>query len=268
MKLARFFSLTAVGALFFSVCASSFAQDKPGYATVVRLTGEARYSPDGTTWKPIVVGQYLVAGDVIETASSGDVDLVLGKKVSAHFASDPSQIGPSADPNVRGMSGYQAAASQNVIHMEPGTVLAIDQLTIGDTGVDAVSNTQLDLRQGSIFGNVKKLSATSQYLIKMPNGIAGVRGTTFMITIGGAITVINGSMVVSFTNAQGQTTTSVLVPGDSYNPFTGQVTVLTPQQLRRQEHRLHVIITIDSGIITFVIDHDRTTIVISPTIGS
>ncbi len=65
--------------------------------------------------------------------------------------------------------------------MQADTVLAIDKLLISNTGVDAVSDTELDLRQGTIFGNVKKLSATSQYLIKIPNGIAGVRGTTFII---------------------------------------------------------------------------------------
>ena len=83
-----------------------------------------------------------------------------------------------------------AAAEQNVIRMQADTVLAIDKLLISNTGVDAVSDTELDLRQGTIFGNVKKLSATSQYLIKMPNGIAGVRGTTFIISANGDITVI------------------------------------------------------------------------------
>ena len=95
-----------------------------------------------------------------------------------------------------------------MIHLSSDSVLAIDKLMIGNTGVDAVSDTELDLRQGTIFGNVKKLSASSQYLIKMPNGIAGIRGTTFILTVGpgGAIeaTIISGSMVVSTTNSQGQ----------------------------------------------------------------
>jgi len=84
-----------------------------------------------------------------------------------------------------------------VIRMQADTVLAIDKLLISNTGVDAVSDTELDLRQGTIFGNVKKLSAASQYLIKTPNGVAGVRGTTFVVGANGGVTVLVGSLVLS-----------------------------------------------------------------------
>jgi hypothetical protein len=125
----------------------------------------------------------------------------------------------------------------------------------------------LDLRQGTIFGNVKKLSASSQYLIKMPNGIAGVRGTTFILSANGEVTIISGSVVLSTVNAQGQTTTTVLGPGDQYNPFTGQVTQLTPQQVAHEERVFHLTITINFGILNFVFENDRTTVFISPNFG-
>jgi hypothetical protein len=275
MKSARFFGFTAIFALIFSFCASSFADtDHVGYATVVRITGEARYSADGTTWHPLVVGQTLSAPDVVQTAVNGSVDLVLGGKsaILGSTVADPAVVAPAADSPVGGMTSYKSTAEQNVIHLGSDGVLAIDKLMIGNTGVDAVSDTELDLRQGTIFGNVKKLSASSQYLIKMPNGIAGIRGTTFMLSVGpgGAIdaTIISGSMVVSTTNAHGQTTTTVLGPGDQYNFATGQVTQLTPQQLAREERRLHLTITLEYGIITFLFHNDKTTIVISPTIGT
>jgi hypothetical protein len=164
------------------------------------------------------------------------------------------------------MVSYQAVAEQNVIRMEGDTVLAIDQLTIANTGVDAVSDTQLDLRQGTIFGNVKKLSAASQYLIKTPNGIAGVRGTTFMMSANGDITVISGSMVASHAGPNGQVSTVVLGPGDRYDPATGQVTHLTAQELRRAERTAIFIITLERGIISFA--RDRTVLYISPTRGN
>ena len=66
---------------------------------------------------------------------------------------------------------------QNVIRMWGNTVLAIDKLTQFDTGVQTVSDTELDLRAGRIFFNVKKMSATSQFIIKIPNGVAGIRGS-------------------------------------------------------------------------------------------
>ena len=265
MKAARFLCLTTVCALVFSFSARTFAQSQPGYATVVRITGEARYSTDSRTWHPLIVGKALSAGAVIQTAANGSVDVVLGKKVTTHIIENPSVVAPAPDSPVTGLMGYNSMAEQNVIHLESNTVLAIDRLTVGDTGVDAVSDTELDLRQGTIFGNVKKLSATSQYLIKMPNGIAGVRGTTFVMSANGDITVISGSMVVSHTNAQGQVTTTVMEPGDRLNPVTGQITHLSPYEVLRAERHAIFIMTVDYGIIRFA--RDRTILYISPTTG-
>jgi len=78
------------------------------------------------------------------------------------------------------MISYKAMAAQDVIRLESDTVLAIDKLSVSDSGVDAVIDTELDLRQGPSFGSIKKVSAASQYTIKTPNGIAGIRGTTFI----------------------------------------------------------------------------------------
>ena len=273
MKIARLLGVTLVSAFVFSFCANSFAQsdaDHPGYATVVRITGEARYSVDGTTWHPLVIGQTLTGGDIVQSAVNGSIDMVLGAKTARVGApgSDTAVVAPAADSPVTGMTTFHSTAAQNVIHMGSDSVLAIDKLTVGDTGVDAVSDTELDLRQGTIFGNVKKLSASSTYLVKMPNGIAGIRGTTFILTVGpgGAIeaTIISGSMVVSTTNSQGQVSTTTLGPGDRFDLATGQITQLTPQQLAREERRLHLTITIEYGVITFFFHNDRTTIYISP----
>jgi hypothetical protein len=62
---------------------------------------------------------------------------------------------------------------QNVVRLSGGTTLKIDTLTVSDTGADTVSDTELDLQAGRIFASVKKLSDTSKYLVKIPNGIAG-----------------------------------------------------------------------------------------------
>jgi FecR protein len=245
---------------------ASAQSTKPGYATIVRIQGEARYSPGNNVWHPLTVGQTLGPGDVIQTATDSKVDLVLGDKISQHIATNPSRVGLAADSNVRGMTSFKAEAAQNVIQMRGGTVLAIDKLMISATGIDAVSDTELDLRQGTIFGNVKKLSAASQYLIKTPNGIAGVRGTTFIMSANGDITVISGSMVLSVVGANGQTTTVVLGPGEQYNPITGQTTQLTPGELTLLEQTAVETITVTEGVISFA--NDKTTIYISPTTGA
>jgi hypothetical protein len=133
-------------------------------------------------------------------------------------------------------------------------------------GVDTTSDTELDLRQGTIFGSVKKLSAESNYLIKTPNGIAGVRGTTFMMSANGVITVISGSMVASHTGPNGQVITVVLGPGDQYDPATGQISHLTLPELRLAEQTAVFTVTIEEGIISFA--NDRTIVYVSPTHGN
>ncbi|HXE42162.1 MAG TPA: FecR domain-containing protein [Candidatus Baltobacteraceae bacterium] len=265
MKFAQAFLCAVVCGFIFSLSSASAQTTKAGYATIVRIEGEARYSNGNNEWHPLTVGQTLSAGCIIQSADNSIVDLVLGDKIPHQINPHPDKVAPAADPNVRGMASYKATAQQNVIRMKPNTVLAIDKLTIANTGVDAVSDTELDLRQGTIFGNVKKLSASSQYLIKIPNGIAGVRGTTFTISATGAITDIAGSMVISHTDSNGQTTTVVLGPGDQYDPATGQVTHLSGKDFGQAVHTAVVVITVVEGIISFA--DDRTVIYISPTHG-
>lgn len=238
--------------LMLATAAHAESTSNQGYATVVRLVGEARYSAGDNVWHPLTVGQSLGAGDVIQTAANSKVDLVLGDKIAAHInrtTPAPPQMGGFGLPPALTTIAH-AAAEQNVIRMQADTVLAVDKLLISNTGVDAVSDTELDLRQGTIFGNVKKLSAASQYLIKTPNGVAGVRGTTFIIGANGGVTVVVGSLVLSHVNGSGQVITAVLNAGDTFNPqsglvvntltgvatnpLTGQTTQLTPAQVLQQ----------------------------------
>lgn len=265
MKFAHAFLCAALCGFIFSFHSNAGAQGtKAGYVTVVRIQGEARYSKGDNNWHPLTVGETLQAGCILQTAADSSVDLVLGDRIPHHIDPTPNVVGPAADPDVRGMTSYKAVAQQNVIKMQPNTVLAVDKLTIANTGVDAVSDTELDLRQGTIFGNVKKLSASSQYLVKIPNGIAGVRGTTFIISANGDITVVQGSMVLSTVGPNGPVTV-VLGPGDQYDPATGQTTHLTPQQFAAAMRNAIKVITVVEGIISFA--DDRTTIYISPTHG-
>jgi hypothetical protein len=101
--------------------------------------------------------------------------------------------------------------------MAGDTVLAIDKLNISDTGAGTVSDTELDLRSGKVFGNVKKLSAMSTYEIKTPTGVAGIRGTSFSLGGDGSVIVFSGSVVVSYT--VGTTTyTQEVAPGYEFIP--------------------------------------------------
>ncbi len=262
MKLFQAFVSALVGGLVLAVAAGAHAQsDIKQYATAVRIVGQARYSAGDNVWHPLVVGKVLGPGNVIQTAVNATVDLVLGDRVNAQIAAHPSQIGLAADSNVRGLVSYKASAAQNVIRMQSDTVLAIDKLSVANMGVDTTTDTELDLRQGSIFGSVKKLSAASQYLIKTPNGIAGVRGTTFSLSASGAITVTDGSCVISVV-INGQTVTQTVVAGQQFDPATGQVTQLTPQELNAAEQTAVKTMTVLTGYVSFALAN--TIIYVSP----
>src|SRR5205814_9579473 len=102
---------------------------------------------------------------------------------------------------------YQPTAEQNIIRVWENSLLGIDKLTSMETGADVVTETQLDRKAGRIFGSVKKMSAASKYEVKIPNGVAGIRGTIFEITAEGIIRVASGSVVLAFVGADGTVTT-------------------------------------------------------------
>ena len=225
MKNLRNILATALFATVVSIGTVAYAQEgQSGFATVVRVQGLASYSLGDGNWHPLIAGKSLTAGATIRTGDSGVVDVVLGKQVDfPQSAKVPDRISYAADAPVRGLIASKPSEVQNVVRLTPGTVLTIDKLTTVDTGADTVSDTELNLQQGKIFASVKKLNATSQYLVKIPNGIAGVRGTEFSVSADGATAVFesaNGGLVLSLT-INGVTTTYVVQAGQMLEPASG-----------------------------------------------
>ncbi len=220
MKHIQTFVVVAICGLVLALAEAVRAQStQPGVATVVRIVGEAKYSLGDGVWHPLVAGKILAAGAVIQTAHDATVDIVLGKKILMPQANPlPDRISLAEDADVRGYVSYKPVAEQNAVRMTGDTVLAIDKLTVSDTGVDTVSDTELDLRQGAIYNSVKKLSGASQYLIKIPNGIAGVRGTLFYIDATGRCIVYKNSVVLSIIGPDGKPITVVVGEGYQFDP--------------------------------------------------
>jgi hypothetical protein len=239
---------------------------KPGVATIVRIQGEARYSLGDGNWHPLVVGKMLGAGAVVQTAHDAVVDIVLGKSVEMPQAAPvPDRVGPAPDANIRGLIDYKPAVEQNMVRMTGDTVMGIDKLTVSDTGLDTVSDTELDLKQGRIFASVKKLSAASQYLVKIPNGIAGVRGTLFEIDASGWCAVLKNSVLLSIVGSNGTPMTYQVGEGNQFDPQTGQISPLPPELLSVLHQISMALDTVYVGMVSFT--YDRTFCFISPTSG-
>jgi hypothetical protein len=84
------------------------------------------------------------------------------------------------------------------VRITENTTMGIDKLTIDRTGADNIIETQLDLRNGRILGNVRRLAQQSKYEVKTPQGVAGIRGTRYDISADGTVRVIEGQVVVVY----------------------------------------------------------------------
>lgn len=120
--------------------------------------------------------------------------------------------------------------SSSTVRITENTTLVIPEMFRVGSVREGDSETTLDLQDGTILGQVKKLSANSVYHIKTPHGIAGIRGTDFQVT---AVVQPNGSYLVTFTSVTGELTVSaavgpngdiqvkVLRTGESWTPGQG-----------------------------------------------
>lgn len=186
---------------------------------VVRLKGHARYSTGNNVWQPVKTGTIIKSGYIIQAAADSFVDVVLGETGAV-----PSRL------VVGDTISYQPKTEQDVVRVFEDSVIAFDKLTIMKTGADEVTETQLDLRAGKIFGWVKKMSTASRYEIKIPNGVAGVRGTTYSISAVGVVEVFTGSLVISWTGPDGKPMTQVVNAGYWFDLRTLLLAPLPPDQ--------------------------------------
>lgn len=194
-----------------------------GSAKVVRMDGNARFTTGNGVWQPLKVGAVLKPGSVIQTAGRSYVDIVLGD--SAGFVATPRAASISMLSSDVAMA--QPTAQQNMVRISENSVLGIDKLTSTRTGTDLVTETQLDLQAGRIMGTVKKMSPTSKYEVKIPNGVAGIRGTIYTISADGVISVASGSVVIAYVGPDGTVITKVVAAGQQFDARTGVITPLS-----------------------------------------
>jgi hypothetical protein len=211
-------SLVACGLALAMVSTLAAQPADQGGARVFRLKGGARYKTGNNDWQPLKVGDVLRSGAVIQTAANSRVDLSMGdSSVPVATAAPPSE-----------MISYQPTAEQNVVRIWENTLLGIDKLTATQTGADVVTETMLDLKAGRITGSVKKMSTASKYEIKLPNGVAGIRGTVYDITADGVIKVLSGLVVLAYVGPDGSPITQVINGMQQFDSRTGVLSSLPP----------------------------------------
>jgi hypothetical protein len=212
-----------------AVCGLALAMVSPlaaqnmgrGTAKVVRIKGSARYTTGNNVWQPLSVGAVVKPGTLIQTSSEKGayLDLVLGDGE----APVPVTRGVAASAASSDSRSYTPNVEQNIVRLFENTILQVDKLGSMETGADTISETQLDLQRGRIFGNVKKMSAASKYEVKLPNGVAGIRGTIYNLSASGMVQVVVGSVVIAYVGADGNVVTQVVMGGQQFDAKTGQI---------------------------------------------
>jgi FecR-like protein len=234
-----------------------------GAAKVVRIKGGARYTTGNNVWQPLRVGSVVRPGTIIQTAGDGSyVDLALGDGQ----APIPRPVIGDTRSVIGDTRSYTPSSDQNIVHLYENTVLGIDKLTSTETGADTVTETQLDLQRGRLFGNVKKMSAASKYEVKLPTGVAGIRGTIYMLSADGKVEVLVGSVVLAYVGPDGNVVTQVVMGGQQFDAKTGQITPI-PDFDQKEMVKLAKESRIGPNTppTTFTVDH--TLYYVSPTIG-
>jgi hypothetical protein len=244
-----------------------------GNAKVIRIKGAARYFVGSTTNIPrdLTLGTVLRPGSIIQigTEQGSYVDLVLGEGTSAStVAGAPRAAGytPYVPTSYTTSISARPSGEPNVVRIWENTVLAIDKLSSQHTGADVVTDTQLDLRAGRITGNVKKLSAGSHYEIKLPNGVAGVRGTSYDLTADGVLSAFVGALIIAWDKA-GAIQTQVVTGGNQFDTRTGVMTPISQAALKVFEQVFSVMRSIQAPGAPTTYASDKTINNVSPVAG-
>jgi len=97
----------------------------------------------------------------------------------------------SLDVNV-GVNGPTISLMEN-------TRVSVDDLTFDTAGAEPVINTKLSLKEGAIYGVVRKTSDQSSYKIEAPNVTYSVRGPAhYLVRVDGNVNVWQGCVNVAF----------------------------------------------------------------------
>ncbi len=211
----RLFNKTAMLAIalvaMVSASTGQAQSTKQGKAQVRAVSGSARYSTGGGAWMELKTGAVLNSGAIVSTAAGSHVDLYLGMN------------GP-------------------VVRVSEDTQMGIDKLTYTDTGADAVIETQLNLTKGTLIGSVRKLAAASRYEIKTPAGVAGIRGTDYVITHTLMLFILKGLGHVAFILPDGNILSESVSTGEAFIP-PGKKRVITKEEYDRWQPIIGKLVT-------------------------
>jgi hypothetical protein len=181
-----------------------YAQPASGTVTVRGLMGSATYSTAGSAAMPLRPDSTIPIGSVVKTGTGAAVDLSL-----SHNA--------------------------GVVRLLQNATLSIDHFNASGPTTGAPVDIQLNLSGGAMLGFDQKLSATSKYRVKVPQGIADVTGSKYRLDAQGYLVLLEGTALFAFVSAGGEPTPFPMTapPAVYFSPLEGGVRP-APSELERE----------------------------------
>ena len=107
------------------------------------------------------------------------------------------------------------------VRLTANSLLALTKLALQAT--NSAREIQLDLREGTMLGNVGNWPRGDQYQIKISNGILGIGGGQFRVDTRGYIVQLTGASVFAYVPASGEPVAYTLTapPPVYFSPLEG-----------------------------------------------
>ena len=245
----------ADGAMLVLASLPCWADPVPGNARVVRLIGQVQFTSGQTGEQLLHVGDVLAPGTAVRTSSSGaSADLLL---LEAPTTVSAIQADDTASPTL--------VVEQNVVRLGPDSELVIHRLTSTETGIDRVTDTRLDLKQGYLFAVVKRSTGASVFEVNVPDSTVNVSSGVFDISSGNqTVRLLNGGLTLGWPDSKtGELTTQAISSGQQINARNRQVTALTPAEKQALES-LHRSVRVMMASTPFVIKANCTLDPVTP----
>jgi len=177
------------------ICTTALhAQTVPGTVTVRGLMGSATYSAAGSAATPLRPGAIILIGATVKTGMGAAVDLSF-----SHNA--------------------------GVVRLLQNSTLSLDRFNASGPTPGAAVDLQLNLVEGALLGFDQKLSGTSKYRVKVPQGIADLTGSKYRLDAQGYLVLLEGTALFAFVPAGGSPTPFPLTapPAVYFSPLEGGV---------------------------------------------
>ncbi|MEO7297215.1 MAG: hypothetical protein ABI042_01415 [Verrucomicrobiota bacterium] len=161
------------------------AEIEPDHAVVREIKGVAYYSEKEGIWIPLKVKTRLQAGMMVKTSPESS-------------------------------AVFEWEKSGGILRANSDTILRLAKLSVFDTPLEIIAETDIDLIQGSLAGTEKKSLGASQLKINSSNGSARLEGSQYEIDADGVVSVSRGSAIFNSAKSQGR-----IAAGQTFNPNTG-----------------------------------------------